>query len=68
MQYDMHYGRRTYIVEYTCEFIVKNRHLLSEKDKYIMTKDIRRQEEYGYGDECDKQEWMRLLAILENEN
>ena len=29
-------GRRTYIVQWTCEIIKKNMHLLSEKDKLVM--------------------------------
>ena len=64
-------GRRTYIVDWTCEFIRNNLHLILEKDKKVMIRDIKQQEEYGYGDECDKEDWLRLLKILEadvNEN
>ena len=60
-------GRMTYIVEWTCETIINNIHLLTHKDKQIMMHDIMKQKERGYGDECDKQEWLRLLAILERE-
>jgi len=56
-------GRRTYIVQWTCEIISNNLHLLSEKDKSVMIRDIK--EAYSYGDECDKQEWMKLLNLLE---
>ena len=58
-------GRRTYIVDWTCEFIINNLHLILEKDKKVMIRDIKQQEEYGYGDECDKEDWLRLLKILE---
>ena len=58
-------GRRTYIVDWTCEFISNNLHLLSDKDKHVMIRDIKYQEKIGYGDECDKEDWLRLLKILE---
>lgn len=58
-------GRRTYIVSWTCEFIINNLHLLTDKDKQVMIRDIKEQEKYGYGDECDKICWMNLLKILE---
>ena len=58
-------GRRTYIVDWTCKFISNNLHLLSDKDKHVMIRDIKQQEEYGYGDECNKEDWLRLLKILE---
>ena len=55
-------GRRTYIVQWTCEFIGNNLHLLTDKDKAVMIRDIE-QADY-YGDECDKQCWLRLLNKL----
>ena len=58
-------GRRTYIVDWTCEFIRNNLHLLIDKDKQVMIRDIKGQEKYGYGDECDKSCWIGLLKILE---
>lgn len=58
-------GRRTYIVQWTCEIIKKNMHLLSGKDKAVMIRDI--ETAIYYGDECDKQCWMNLLAILRKE-
>lgn len=60
-------GRRTYIVNWTCEFIANNLHLILEKDKKVMIRDIKQQEKYGYGDKCDEEDWMRLLKILESE-
>lgn len=58
-------GRRTYIVGWTCEVIRNNLHLLSQKDRQVMIKDIK--VAYSYGDECDKKEWENLLKILESE-
>ena len=55
-------GRRTYIVSWTCEFITNNLHLLTEKDKSVMIRDIKTA--ISYGDECDKICWMNLLNIL----
>lgn len=56
-------GRRTYMVEWTCEFIRNNLHLLTEKDKQVIIKDIKNAKKYG--DECDKKEWLDLLEKLE---
>lgn len=58
-------GRRTYIVGWTCEIIKKNMHLLSDKDKKVMIRDL--ENPISYGDECDKQEWMLLLKKLRRE-
>lgn len=57
-------GRKTYIVDSTCDFIANNLDLLIPKDKYTMIKDIKDQKDYGH--DCDKESWLRLLAILEN--
>ena len=57
-------GRRTYIVQWTCEFIKNNLHLLTEKDKRVMIRDI--ENPISYGDECDKAAWLNLLKILRN--
>ena len=61
-------GRRTYIVNWTCEFITKNVHLLTEKDKKVIIRDIKDQERFGYGDKCDKNDWLKLLKFLEGNN
>lgn len=58
-------GRRTYIVAWTCEFIGNNLHLLTEKDKGVMIRDI--EEAYSYGDECDEACWKSLLKKLKRE-
>ena len=59
-------GRRTYIVQWTCEFITKNMHLLTEKDKQVMIRDI--ENPISYGDDCDKECWLALLKKLKEEN
>ena len=58
-------GRRTYIVEWTCSFIKNNLHLITNKDRKVMIRDI--EEAYSYGDEMDKKEWMSLLNKLKEE-
>ena len=58
-------GRRTYIVQWTCEIIRNNLHLLSAKDRQVMIRDL--ENPISYGDECDKVEWLKLLKILKNE-
>ena len=58
-------GRRTYIVQWTCEFIKNNLHLITNKDKQVMIRDI--ENPISYGDECDKVCWMQLLEILKKE-
>lgn len=58
-------GRRTYIVQWTCEIIKNNLHLLSKKDKQVMIRDI--ENPISYGDECDKGCWLQLLEILKQE-
>ena len=55
-------GRRTYIVNWTCEFIENNLALLTEKDRQVMIKDL--ENPISYGDECDEKEWKILLAML----
>ena len=55
-------GRRTYMVQWTCEIITKNLHLLTEKDKQVMIRDIKHA--YSYGDDCDKICWFKLLEVL----
>ena len=57
-------GRRTYMVDWTCEFIRNNTHLLLEKDKEVIIKDIEQQKDYGYGDKCDEDCWLALLDYL----
>lgn len=55
-------GRKTYIVQWTCEFIKNNIHLLSNKDKQVIIRDI--ENPISYGDDCDEKEWKKLLEVL----
>lgn len=57
-------GRRTYIVEWTCNFIENNLNLITLKDKQVMIQDIEKCN--NLGDECDKKDWEILLQILKN--
>ena len=59
-------GRRTYIVELTCKYIESQMPILSERCKDVMIKDIESQK--NYGDECDREDWMRLLEKLREQN
>ena len=58
-------GRRTYIVKWSCEVIRNNLHLLSQKDRQVMIRDIKGAN--NYGDTWDKEKWMELLRVLESE-
>lgn len=61
-------GRMTYMVEWTCSFISKNLHLVTEGNKIVMIRDIEQAIKDGqYGWECDKQEWLKLLNQLKKE-
>ena len=57
-------GRRTYIVEWTCNFIENNLNLITLKDKQVMIQDIEKCN--NLGDKCDKKDWEILLQILKN--
>lgn len=58
-------GRRTYIVQWTCEFITNNLHLLIPKDRDVMIRDI--ENPISYGDDCDRECWIALLYKLKKE-
>lgn len=58
-------GRRTYVVEDICNYIESILPDLSIYSINIIIRDIKDQESWGYGDECDKTRWMRLLDLLE---
>ena len=59
-------GRRTYIVELTCKYIESQMPILSDRCKDVMIKYIESQK--NYGDECDREDWMRLLEKLREQN
>ena len=58
-------GRRTYIVEITVNYILSELPKLSDPCKHVMIDDI--ENAYSLGDECDRQDWMRLLKELKGE-
>lgn len=55
-------GRRTYIVNWTCEFIENNLDLLTKKDRQVMIRDL--ESAVFYGDDCDEEDWKKLLEVL----
>ena len=55
-------GRQTYIVNWTCIFLINNLHLITEKDKQVMINDIEQCKDYG--SECDETDWRNLLDVL----
>ncbi len=55
-------GRKTYIVHWTCEFIQDNIHLLSDKDRQVMIRDL--ESAISYGEDCDEKDWKKLLEVL----
>lgn len=57
-------GRRTYIVRITVEYMLRRVDIMSPGCRKIMIRDIEEQERFGYGDECDLKEWMKLLGKL----
>lgn len=57
-------GRRTYIVGITVEYMLRRIEMMSPSCKHIMIRDIEEQERFGYGDECDRVGWMKLLDAL----
>lgn len=59
-------GKKTYIVDWTCEFIKNNIGLLTNKDLCVMLQDIKLQKENGaLGNEWDVLCWKKLLDVLE---
>lgn len=61
-------GRRSYIVGITKEYISRYIPGMSQHCKNVMIDDIKNQRLFGYGDECDKADWMELLEELERNN
>lgn len=55
-------GKKTYIVQWTCDSIIKNIELLTNNDKQTMIKDI--EEAHYLGDDCDEKNWLKLLEKL----
>lgn len=59
-------GRRSYIVGIVTRYIISELPKLSMKFKKIMIDDI--EQALYYGDDCDKDDWMRLLDKSKGEN
>jgi len=57
-------GRRTYAVKITVDYVIAEMPKLSEQCRLVMIEDIEQQEPFGYGEECDEEDWMRLLGKL----
>lgn len=57
-------GRRTYIVKFTVDYTISELDKLSENCKKVIKKDIIEQSRLGLGDECDTDEWCRLLRAI----
>lgn len=60
-------GRMTYAVSSTCQYIKPLVTQLNDKTLCVMHDDIVRQEKFGYGHDCDKENWLNLLAVLRAE-
>lgn len=60
-------GRRTYIVSATCRYVTPLISKLSDRTILVMHRDIVEQEKLGYGDDCDRKDWMRLKKLLADE-
>lgn len=56
-------GRKTYIVGKTVDYIIKELPRLGNDCKKVMIHDIEHPL-HGYGHECDRKDWMRLLTEL----
>lgn len=64
-------GRRTYIVSIVCGFMTPLLALMPDVTLSVLVRDIREHgrpdEQKAYGDDCDYNEWMRLLNAAEME-
>lgn len=60
-------GRRTYIVEITCNYVAKQIPNLSENCKKVMIHDIEHPIA-GYGDIWDRRDWIELLKKLKGDD
>ena len=61
-------GRRTYIVKLTVDYVIPELDKLSDNCKKVIKKDIIEQSRLGLGDECDKDDWCRLLKAIGDNN
>lgn len=56
-------GRRTYITGTVADYIISKIDVMSEKCRLLMVRDIK--EAGDLGDNCDADEWHKLLGKLE---
>jgi len=54
-------GRRSYVPSTVCDYLMTQK--LSKKCMGVIIRDIKECENYGW--DCDKKQWMKLLAHLE---
>ena len=57
-------GRRTYVVSTVTDYVMDHLPQLDKKIMFSMIRDIKECQYYGH--DCDKEDWMRLLAALED--
>lgn len=60
-------GRRTYAVMDTCNYVKPLIPYLNNRTLWCISRDIVEQERFGYGDTCDKDNWMDLLKLVDAE-
>lgn len=59
-------GRKTYIVNETCEFIKKHSELIDERVKKVMLKDLESTVDFYTIDDIDFAEFMKFAEWLKN--
>jgi len=58
-------GCRTYIVSWTCKIVRKYKSYLTDSELQVLIRNIKEQEKWGYGMDCDRQDWIKLVNDLE---
>ena len=57
-------GRRTHIVGTVSSCMINHVSGMTDRTVQVMERDIFEQQRFGYGDDCDKQDWMKLFSAL----
>lgn len=57
-------GRRTHIVSTVTNCMINHISGMTDRTIQVMERDIFEQQRFDYGDECDKQDWMKLFNVL----
>ena len=60
-------GRRTHIVGTVTSCMINHASGMTDRTIQVMERDIFEQQRFGYGDECDKTDWMKLFDVLKVE-